>query len=63
MNASLRMAVLVSVVGLAVGFPLISVWTLFGVGIRRFLGSPLRLRLFNGAMALSLVVLAAGLLR
>jgi threonine/homoserine/homoserine lactone efflux protein len=59
----LQGALIVSVVGLAIGFPLISVWTLFGVGIRRFLGSPLRLRLFNGAMALSLVVLAASLLR
>lgn len=54
-------ALLVSTVGLVVGFPLISVWTLFGVAIGRLLRSPLRLRLFNGAMALSLLVLAISL--
>jgi threonine/homoserine/homoserine lactone efflux protein len=56
-------ALLVSLVGLVVGFPLISVWTLFGVAIGRWLDSPLRLRLFNGAMALSLLALAISLLR
>jgi threonine/homoserine/homoserine lactone efflux protein len=56
-------ALLVSVIGLVVGFPLISVWALFGVGIARFLRSPRTLRAFNGAMGLSLVVLAATLLR
>jgi threonine/homoserine/homoserine lactone efflux protein len=55
-------ALLVSSVGLVVGFPFVSVWTLFGVAIGRLLGSPLRLRVFNGAMALSLVALAASLL-
>jgi threonine/homoserine/homoserine lactone efflux protein len=55
-------ALLVSLVGLVVGFPLISVWTLFGVAIGRWLDSPLRRRLFNGAMALALVALALSLL-
>jgi threonine/homoserine/homoserine lactone efflux protein len=54
-------ALLVSVVGLVVGFPLISIWTLFGVAIGRFLSSPSHLKVFNGAMALSLVVLAVSL--
>lgn len=55
-------ALLVSSVGFVVGFPLISVWTLFGVAIRQFLGSKLRLRVFNAAMGLSLLVLAGSLL-
>lgn len=55
-------ALLVSVVGWAIGFPLISVWTMFGVAIRRYLSSPLRLRVFNGAMGLSLLALAVSLL-
>ncbi|MGK6309724.1 hypothetical protein [Variovorax sp. DT-64] len=56
-----RNDLLVSVVGLVVGFPLISIWTLFGVAIGRFLSSPRHLKAFNGAMALSLVVLAVSL--
>lgn len=54
-------ALLVSAIGWVVGFPLVSVWTLFGVGIRRFLGTPLRLRVFNVAMAVLLLLLAASL--
>lgn len=56
-------ALLVSVIGLVVGFPLISLWALFGVAIGRWLDSPLRLRIFNGAMGLALLVLALSLLR
>jgi len=56
-------ALFVSIVGLVVGFPLISVWTLFGVAIGRWLDSPLRLRLFNGGMGLALLLLALSLLR
>jgi threonine/homoserine/homoserine lactone efflux protein len=59
----LSAALLVSAIGWVVGFPLISVWTLFGVAIGRYLGTPLRRRVFNGAMALSLVVLAVSLMR
>jgi threonine/homoserine/homoserine lactone efflux protein len=55
-------ALIVAGIGLLIGFPLISVWTLFGVGIGRFLNTSLRLRVFNLAMALSLLVLATGLL-
>ncbi|MGJ0223614.1 LysE family translocator, partial [Streptococcus pyogenes] len=46
-------ALVVSSVGFVVGFPLISVWTLFGVAIRQFLRSKFRLRVFNAAMGLS----------
>jgi threonine/homoserine/homoserine lactone efflux protein len=55
-------ALFVATVGFAVGFPLISVWTLFGVAIGRVLDTPGRLRLFNGAMGLALLALAGSLL-
>ncbi|MBC5765819.1 LysE family translocator [Ramlibacter albus] len=58
---ALQGALLVAAIGIVVGFPLISVWALFGVAIGRFLGSPLALRVFNGAMGLALVVLAVSL--
>ena len=51
-------ALLVSVIGAVVGFPCISMWALFGVGIGRFLSSPARRRVFNVIMAASLAVLA-----
>lgn len=56
-------ALLVSLVGAVVGFPCVSMWALFGVGISRFLSSPGRRRAFNVIMATSLVVLALMLLR
>jgi len=37
------------------GLPCICVWAAFGTGMRRVLSNPLRLRVFNVAMALSLV--------
>jgi threonine/homoserine/homoserine lactone efflux protein len=50
-----------------IGLPSICLWAAFGTGVRRFLSSPLRLRAFNVAMALALVLsmypLAAHLLR
>lgn len=55
-------ALYVSGLGFVIGFPLISVWTLFGMGIRRFLQTPLRLRIFNGVMGLSLLALAVSLI-
>lgn len=33
------------------GMPLISIWNLFGVSLKRFLRHPFRARVFNGAMA------------
>ncbi len=55
-------ALLVSTIGLVIGFPLISIWTLFGVAIGSLLSTPLRLRVFNGVMGLSLLALAVSLL-
>lgn len=56
-------ALLASVIGAVVGFPCISMWALFGVGIGRFLSSPARRRVFNVIMAASLAVLALLLMR
>ncbi|WP_027794525.1 LysE family translocator [Paraburkholderia acidipaludis] len=39
-----------------IGLPCICVWAAFGTGVRRFLSNPLRMRAFNVAMALSLVL-------
>ncbi|MFC5431915.1 LysE family translocator [Paraburkholderia denitrificans] len=39
-----------------VGLPCICIWAAFGTGVRRFLSNPLRLRAFNIAMALSLLL-------
>ncbi|WP_082548994.1 LysE family translocator [Rhizobacter sp. Root404] len=55
-------AIIVAIVGLAVAFPLLSCWACFGVVLRRFLTSPLRLRIFNVATGLSLFVLAITIL-
>lgn len=55
-------ALTVATVGLAVGFPLISVWAMFGVAIGRVLDTPRRVRLFNAAMGLGLLALAISLL-
>jgi threonine/homoserine/homoserine lactone efflux protein len=46
------MAALFSLIGL----PCIGVWAAFGTGVRGFLSNPLRLRAFNMAMALALLV-------
>jgi len=56
-------ALFVSLAGAVIGFPCVSMWALFGVGISRFLSSPGRRRAFNAIMAASLVVLAVMLLR
>ena len=56
-------ALLVSLLGAAVGFPCVSMWALFGTAIGRFLSNPARRRAFNVIMAASLVVLALMLLR
>src|SRR5207244_2454653 len=56
-------ALLVSVVGLVIGFPCISLWALFGVAIRRTLIDPRKQRAFNLLMAGTLFVLAVLFLR
>jgi threonine/homoserine/homoserine lactone efflux protein len=55
--------VLIATVGTLVGFPCISAWALFGVAIRGFLQDPRKQRLFNLAMATTLLVLAIEFLR
>lgn len=56
-------ALLVGLIGWVIGFPCNSLWALFGVAIRGFLGDARRRRAFNALMALSLAVLALSLLR
>jgi threonine/homoserine/homoserine lactone efflux protein len=56
-------ALLVTVVGVVVGFPSTSMWALFGVAIRHQLTDPRRQRLFNLSMSATLVVLAVSFLR
>ena len=45
-----------------INFPCISVWALFGHGLRRFLEIPSRRRLFNFAMAIALFATAVAML-
>ena len=52
-----------AVVGAVIGFPCISMWALFGVAMRGFLQDARKQRLFNLAMAGSLLVLAASFVR
>ena len=56
-------ALLVSAVGLVIGFPCISLWALFGIAIRRYLTDPRKQRAFNLLMAGTLLVLAVKFLR
>jgi threonine/homoserine/homoserine lactone efflux protein len=56
-------ALLVSVIGTAVGMPCNAIWALFGVSIRSVLKAPRNQRLFNLAMGAILVVLGAMFLR
>lgn len=56
-------ALMVSTIGLVIGFPCISMWALFGVAIRSLLKDPRKQRVFNLLMAGTLVVLALSFLR
>ena len=56
-------ALLVAAVGMVIGFPSSSMWTLFGVAIRRLLTDPRKQRIFNLTMGAMLVVLAVNFLR
>jgi threonine/homoserine/homoserine lactone efflux protein len=56
-------ALVVATIGLVIGFPCISMWALFGVGIRRFLTDPRKQRAFNLLMAAAMLVLALMFLR
>jgi threonine/homoserine/homoserine lactone efflux protein len=50
-------------IGAVIGFPCISAWALFGVAMRNVLTDARKQRVFNLAMALALLVLAADILR
>jgi len=49
-------ALVVALVFAVVNLPTVSVWAAMGLAVRRLLATPLRLRLFNGVMAVLLVV-------
>jgi threonine/homoserine/homoserine lactone efflux protein len=55
-------AALVTAISIVINFPCVSMWTLFGVAIRRALTNPRRKRAFNVIMAASLFILAVFLL-
>ena len=48
-------AAVVAVVFGVVNLPCVSSWVMFGVGLRQLLNDPVRVRIFNGVMALLLV--------
>jgi threonine/homoserine/homoserine lactone efflux protein len=57
LNESLSLnAALMAVVFIVVGFPCITIWAACGVSLRRFLGNPRWLRVFNWTMATLLVL-------
>jgi len=56
-------AALVAVIFAAVNFPTIALWAWIGVQVRRFLGTPVRLRTFNITMALLLLASLYPILR
>lgn len=60
--SALQGALLVGLIGWAIGFPCNSMWALFGVAIRGFLAAPRQRRIFNLLMAGTLLVLAVSLL-
>ncbi|MEO1091430.1 MAG: LysE family translocator [Pseudomonadota bacterium] len=55
-DAYLTSVAVVALVFGAVGVPSVSTWTLVGLGVRRLLAQPRRIRVFNGLMALLLVL-------
>ena len=61
-SQSLGAVVVVALIFGAINLPSVSIWTLFGQGVARFLTSTPRLRAFNGAMAVMLVLSLAPML-
>ncbi len=47
--------ILLAVVFGIINFPSVGIWTLFGVGLRKFMQDPVKVRVFNVVMALLLV--------
>lgn len=53
-NYLFSLALLAIVFGI-INFPSVGIWTLFGVGLRKFMQDPVKVRVFNVVMALLLV--------
>ena len=62
-DAPLMTAAIVVAVFAAVTVPAITLWAVFGTGLRDFLSDPVRLKWFNIAMGLALVASVAPMLR
>ncbi len=56
-------ALLVSLVSAMIGLPTVSMWALFGVGIRHALHDPRKQRIFNLSMGAMMLILAVSFLR
>ena len=54
-DASVLQVVLLGSLFMVLGIPCVGAWAAFGSSMRRFLQDPLKLRIFNNAMALALV--------
>ncbi|MFD2237324.1 LysE family translocator [Aureimonas populi] len=54
-EAPILSVLIVALAFVVVNFPSVSIWTLFGMGLRRFLSNEKRLRAFNIAMGLLLL--------
>jgi threonine/homoserine/homoserine lactone efflux protein len=54
-DAALPQVVLLSSLFTLLGLPCVGSWAAFGSSMRQFLQDPLKLRIFNNAMALALV--------
>lgn len=54
-QASATQVLMLGALFMVLGVPCVGSWAAFGSGMRRFLQDPLKLRIFNNAMALALV--------
>lgn len=54
-QASTTQVLMLGALFMVLGIPCVGSWAAFGSGMRRFLQDPLKLRIFNNAMALALV--------
>jgi threonine/homoserine/homoserine lactone efflux protein len=61
-DTTCTLAALITAIGIAINFPCVSTWALFGVAIRRALTDVRRQRAFNAIMAASPLALALTLL-
>ena len=56
MDRSVQSVLLIAMLFGIINLPCVSVWTLLGIQVKRYLNNPLRLRIFNISMAVLLVL-------